>query len=87
MALPTQILPASLADDLASGNVERAAQLVEDFAHQSDLAALDAVLGATTQTDAAAAARNAGAAAAEQASRSQLLSEEISRYLNVAGKL
>ncbi|WP_421706901.1 hypothetical protein [Algihabitans sp.] len=87
MALPTQVLPADLAEDLANGNVERAAQLVEDFSHQSDLAALDAVLGAATQADTVAAARNAAAAAAEQASRSKLLGEEISRYLNVAGKL
>ncbi|WP_375592613.1 hypothetical protein ABWI00_11155 [Algihabitans albus] len=87
MALPTQILPADLAEDLASGNVDRAAQLVQDFAQQSDLAALDAVIGAATQPDTAAAARNASAAAAEQASRNDLLSEEISRYLSVAGKI
>ena len=87
MALPTQILPADLAEDLASGNVDRAAQLVQDFAQQSDLAALDAVIDAATQPDTAAAARNASAAAAEQASRNDLLSEEISRYLSVAGKI
>ena len=87
MALPTQILPADLAEDLASGNVDRAAQLVQDFAQQSDLAALDAVIDAATQPDTAAAARNASAAAAEQASRNDLLSEEISRYLSVARKI
>jgi hypothetical protein len=87
MALPTTVLPASLAADLASGNTERAAGLVADFARQSDLAALDALLGAAQQEDAAAAARNACAAAALQADRTALLGEEISRYLSVAGRI
>ncbi len=87
MALPTQTLPSELAEDLASGNVERAAQLVDDFARQSSLTALDALLGAATQADGAAAARNASAAADELAARAGLLDEEISRYLRVAGQL
>jgi hypothetical protein len=87
MALPTQTLPDALAADLASGNTERAAGLVGDFAAQSQVAALEAVLGAATQADAGAAARNAAAAAAELASRTQLLHAEIARYVSVAERL
>jgi hypothetical protein len=87
MALPTTILPAGLADDLASGNAERAAELVGDFARQSNLSALDALLGATEQADVKAAAGNALAAAGQQVERTSLLGEEISRFLSVAGRL
>lgn len=87
MALPTPILPAGLADDLASGNAERAAELVGDFAFQCNLTALDALLGAAEQADAKAAAGNAQAAAELHAERTALLGEEISRYRSIAERL
>ena len=89
MGLPTNLIELAfgseeIADDVdVTEVVQRAAQIVEEFADNATCQALDAVLAAAKDSDAGAAARKAQGAARKMVHQSAVLHDELERFRSV----